>query len=212
MMEVSSLVAVFMVEGLAGAMLLIAGIAVYIIRRRARERNAAGQFIRYIKEAEVDRSKLLEKSISESCDLEQQQLDAVLSEVNSCEKSLYRKVVQMFLNRDAILLNGIDQSIQALTAPFCRLLSEVSEKSRDDPELAFAMESATAEIERLKQESQRLSKQLCMAMETMDEISSEYTKLFASSKEAEELDMSRKRMLNTYIRAEQRMTKAFSEH
>lgn len=212
MMQVSSLVAVFVVEGLAIAMLFIVGIAVLIVRRRAREQNVAGQFISHLKQAEAGRSKLLGKTISESCDLEQDQLEVVLSEVGSCEKSLYRKVVQMFLNRDAVLLTGIDQSIQALTIPFCRLLSEVSEKSRDDPELAAAMESARAEIERLRQESQRISKQLSMAMETMDEISSEYSKLFASSKEAEELDMSRKRMLNTYIRAEQRMTKAFSEY
>ncbi|MGH8548926.1 MAG: hypothetical protein ACRERU_10065 [Methylococcales bacterium] len=208
MIQVSSLVAVFVIEGLIGATLLIAAVAVFIVRRRARERNAAGQFISHLKQAEAGRSQRLGETISEACDLEQEQLEAVLSEVSSCEKSLYRKVVQMFLNRDAVLLNGIDQCIQALTKPFCRLLSEVSEKSRDDPELAAAMESAKAEIERLKQESQRLSKQLSMAMETMDEISSEYTKLFASSKEAEELDMSRKRMLNTYIRAEQRMTKA----
>ncbi|MCI0653586.1 MAG: hypothetical protein L0Y38_06335 [Methylococcaceae bacterium] len=211
MIQISSLLAVFMVEGLAAAILLIAAFAVFIVRRRAGERNAAGNFISHLKQAEAVRSKLLGKAISESCDLEQGKLNAVLAEVNSCEKSLYRKVVQMFLNRDAALLNGIDQSVQALTHPFCRLLSEVSEKSREDPELAAAMESAKAEIERLKQESQRISKQLSMAMETMDEISSEYSKIFGASKEAEELDMSRKRMLNTYLRAEERMTKAFSD-
>lgn len=218
MIEVNSLAAVFMVEGLAGAVLFIAVIIFIVVRRRARDRNAAGEFITHIKQAEAGRSKLLGKAISESCDMEQAKLDAVLSEVSSCEKSLYQKVVQMFLSRDAVLLNGIDQSIQALTIPFCRLLSEVSEKIRDDPELAAAMEAAQAEIERLKtesdrlkMESERLSKQLSMAMETMDEISSEYTKMFGSSKEAEELDMSRKRMLNTYSRAEQRLAKAFNE-
>ncbi len=211
MIEVSSLAAVFMVEGLTGAVLFIAGITGFILRRRAMERNAASRFIRLIKKSEAGRSERLAIAISESCVLDQVQLDAVLFEINSCEKSLYQKIIQMFLNRDVVLLNGIDQGIQALTTPFCRLLSEVSGNNRDEPKLAAAIESARAEIERLKKDRERISKQLAMAMESMDEISAEYTKLFGSSKEAEELDMSRKRMLNTFIRAEQRINKAFSE-
>lgn len=212
MVQVNSLVAVFVTEGLVAAILLIAGFAVIITRRRARERDAAGRFISHVRQAQDGRSKRLEKVISEACDLEPGQLEAVLSEVGSCEKSLYRKVVEIFLNRDAGLLTGIDQNVQALTKPFLSLLSRVADKSRKDPEMAAAVEAARAEIERLKQESLRLSKQLSMAMETMDEISSEYSKIFGSSKQAEELDLSRKRMLNTYLRAEERMAKAFGDH
>lgn len=211
MIEVNSLAAVFMLEGLAGAFLFLLGIAIFFLRRRTKERNAADEFINRIKKSEAKRAEELGKAIAEACEMEKAQLESVLSEFRSCEKSLYQKILQMFLSRDAVLLNGIDQNVEALAKPFCRILSEAKFKSNIDPELGDAIEAARREIEQLKRDKEQLSKQLSMAMDTMDEISSEYTKIFGTSSDADELDLSRKRMLNTYLRAEQRFSKAFNE-
>lgn len=210
MIQVDSLVAVFILEGLVGALMLVIGVAFFMFRRRVKARKAASQFINHLNKAESSRSEILGEHISEACDLEQGEIEAVVTEVRICEKTIYQKSIQLFLNRDAEVLNGIDQSVQALSKPFCKVLSEISEQRKDDPELVAALEAAQAEVDSLRIDSDRLSKQLSMAMETMDDISSEYANMFSSSREAEELDMSRKRMLNTYRRAEESMAKIFS--
>lgn len=210
MIQVDSLVAVFMVEGLVGAFVFVIGIAIFMIRRRTKDRKAAIRFIDSLKNAESNRSQNLEAHISEVCDLDEERVDAMVTEVKACEKSLYQKMIQLFLHRDSSALVEIDQSVQNLSQPFCKVLSVVSKGSKENPELAESLEAAQVEIERLKKESERLAKQLSTALETMDDISSEYSNLFNSSREAEELDMSRKRMLNTYMRAEEQMAEIFS--
>jgi hypothetical protein len=142
MIETSSWAALLMVDG---AVPFIVGITVYILRRRATERDAAGRFISQIKQSEAGRPERLAMAISQSCALGQAQLNTLLSPVNTGKKSLYQKIMQLFLNRDIEPLNGIEQSTQALTTPFCRLLTEVFGKTRIDPEQAEALASAQAE-------------------------------------------------------------------
>ncbi len=211
MIEVNSLVAIFVVEALAGLFLLVAGITFYMSRRKSKERSAAKGLVNKLKNGESSRKESLGAQLSESCDLDEAAIDNVLAEIDGQEKYLYQQLVKMFLGRDATLLAEIDKSVQALSDPFCKLLSEMGAVEKVDSAMTSAIETANSEILRLRGESERLSEQLGMAMQTMDEVSSEYSKMFGSSKDSEELDISRKRMLNTYKRAEEKMREAFME-
>jgi HPt (histidine-containing phosphotransfer) domain-containing protein len=149
--------------------------------------------------------------LSTACDLDKSAIDTALAEIDYQEKNLYQQIVKMFLGRDVALLQEIDKNVQALSEPFCKLLAQVATVDKVDPAITTAIETANVEITRLRGESERLTEQLSMAMQTMDEVSSEYSKMFGASKDAEELDVSRERMLNTYKRAEEKMREAFME-
>ena len=211
MIEVNSLVAVFVVEGLAALFLLVVIVAFFISSKKTKERLAARRLVNKLKNGESSRKEDLSNRLSESCSLDGAAIETALTEIDGQEKILYQQIVKMFLGRDAALLLEIDKSVQALSEPFCQLLAKVAAVEKVDPTIASAIETANVEIKRLRGESERLTEQLGMAMQTMDEVSSEYSKIFGSSKDVEELDVSRKRMLNTYKRAEAKMKEVFME-
>ncbi len=211
MIEVNSLVAVFVVEGLAALFLLVVIIAFFASSKKNKERIAAKRLVNKLKDGEGSRKEDLSSRLSNSCALSESAIDAALAEIDSQEKILYQHIVKMFLGRDAALLLEIDKSVQALSEPFCQLLADVAAIDKVDPAITTAIEAANVEINRLRGESERLTEQLSMAMKTMDEVSSEYSKMFGSSKDVEELDVSRKRMLKTYKCAEEKMREAFME-
>ncbi len=211
MIEVHSLVAVFAVEALAALFLLVVVFTFFMSRRKNKERSAAKDLVNKLKNNETSRKESLGVRLSESCELAPSTLDNVIAEIDGQEKNLYQQIVKMFLGRDAALLAEIDKSVQALSDPFCKLLAEIASAEKVDSAMSSAIETANSEIQRLRGESERLSEQLSMAMQTMDEVSSEYSKMFGSSKDSEELDISRKRMLNIYKRAEEQMREAFME-
>ncbi len=211
MIEVNSLVAVFVVEGLAALFLLVVIVAFFISSKKTKERLAARRLVNKLKNGESSRKEDLSNRLSESCALGGAAIETALTEIDSQEKILYQQIVKMFLGRDAALLLEIDKSVQALSEPFCKLLADVAAIEKVDPAITTAIETANVEINRLRGESERLTEQLSMAMQTMDEVSSEYSKMFGSTKDVEELDVSRKRMLNTYKRAEAKMKEVFME-
>jgi len=211
MIEVNSLVAVFMVEGLATLFLLVVMVAFFMSSKKNKERLAARRLVNKLKDGESSRKEDLSTRLSESCSLDESAIEAALAEIDCQEKILYQQIVKMFLGRDAALLLEIDKSVQALSEPFCQLLADMEVIEKVDPAITTAIETANVEIDRLREESERLTEQLGMAMQTMDEVSSEYSKMFGSTKDVEELDVSRKRMLNTYKRAEAKMRDAFME-
>ena len=211
MIEVDSLVAIFVIEALAGLFLIVVGFTFFISRRKNKERSAAKDLVNKLKNGERARKENLGSQLTESCELDTATIDNVLAEIDGQEKRLYQQLVKMFLGRDAALLAEIDKSVQALSDPFWKLLSEMGAAEKVDSAMSDAIDTANSEIERLRGESERLSEQLGMAMQTMDEVSSEYSKMFGSSKDTEELDISRTRMLNTYKYAEEKMREAFME-
>ena len=211
MIEVNSLFAVFVVEGLAALILLVVVVAFSMSRRNSNERSAVKDFVNKLKKGEKSRKEELSVRLSETCQLEDSALHDALAEIGVNEKQLYQHIVKMVLRRDPTLLAEIDKGVQVLSEPFCKLLAKLSTIEKADPAMNALTEKTNSEIQQLRSERERLSKQLSMAMETMDEVSNEYSKMFGSAKQAEELDFSRKRMLNTYKRAEEQMKEALME-
>ncbi len=205
MIEVNSLFAVFVVEGMVALFLLVFIAFFSMSRRKSKERSAAKNLVNKLKKGEKSRREELSVRLSDSCGLKESAIDDVLAEIDGNEKELYQKIVTMVLGRDATLLFEIDKSVQVLSEPFCKLLDKLSTMEKVDPAMSDLIETANTEIQQLRDEREKLSKQLSTAMETMDEVSQEYSKMFGSPKQAEELDSSRKRMLNTYKRAAMKM-------
>lgn len=209
MMQVNPLIAVFIIEGLVGLALLGIAFIVLLIRRTRKERTAVDLFIRRRMQTQPARHQELSDLLTQACDLEEEKLRNILAEIDQREKALYRSIVQLFLNRDVGVLPDIEQRARALSEPFCNLLLASNEHRTANQELTAAVARADQEIDRLKAESQRLSGQLSLAMQTMDEVSKEYSKMFGASKPSEELEQSRKKMLEAFQKAEQKVKAEF---
>jgi len=209
MIEVDSVLIILMVEILAGLLLLAVVFFIFYHKRRSKERTDAHKLIDKLEEAEVIRTKKLGKRINENCQIDNEKLRAILKEINHCEHELYQQILQIFLKRDGALLKEIDHYVNKLSTPYCNILrdSVTAADNGNNSEL----EEAKAQISCLKKEGAILAEQLQMAMQTMDEISSEYTRVFSGSQSELELENSSKKMMRIFADAEKTIRSSFKE-
>jgi hypothetical protein len=114
---------------------------------------------------------------------------------------LYQQIIRIFLNRDATVLGDIDQQIDKISEPYCKMLS-YSSGSKDDTDKVKQQEQ---ENDQLTRENERLGEQLTIAMNTMDEISAEYTRVFSGTQTELELENSSKKMFSIFQQASQKI-------
>jgi len=181
---------ILMVELLAGVVLL-AGILFFMSRKKQnREIEAIDKFISKFDEQMFLKNQPLEQLLTDNCGLDKQAIDNVLHEVSESERALLHSVIQFFLHREMALLSQIDQKIGQLSAPYQRLLSDVAAgKTKPDPTMS------PPGLERI---NAQLVLQLDTAMKTIDEISAEYSRVFAGHQSQLELENSSKKMLQIF--------------
>lgn len=194
MIELNSVVVVLLLEALAGLFLLVFGYLLFSRKKVSGEEKAADELISKLEDTENFKTKKLGELISQSCNLEEEELAGVLFEISQTERELYKKIIQMLLTRDTDLLQGLDQYIDQLSAPYCKLLNNSSNDSGDTEKL----ELAENKIHQLMEENDRVAKQLKIAVSTMDEISAEYTRVFSGTQTELELENSSKKMFKIF--------------
>lgn len=200
MIELDTALIILMVEALVGLVLLAIVLLFLFAKRKKREHVAANELITRLEEAEIKRSKKLGELIKENCEIDNNQLQEILREIRNCEHALYQQILQIFLQRDAALLKEIDRAINKLANPYCRILQESN--GLVDPGSIEELERAKAQISQLKKEGKQLAEQLEKALHTMDEISTEYTRVFSGKQTELELENSSKKMLRIFQEAE----------
>jgi hypothetical protein len=89
------------------------------------------------------------------------------------------------------LLNQIDKRISNLSLPYCDLLTNLHTSTT----LPQVSSNPKQGLERI---NQQLVQQLDTAMQTIDEITAEYTRVFSGNQTALELENSRKKMLQIF--------------
>lgn len=209
MMVFDSALMIFMAEALAVLIVSILGIWFFFRRKRSREFAAINQFIDQLDEAAELKNKPLSQLLNNGCGLSEAQIESVLLEITESERALFQRVIQLFLQREMTLLPEIDQSIGSLSEPYCRVIGNMAShhsqgggtSSNDDNSHAGALERI----------NQQLVRQLDTAMQTIDEITAEYTRVFSGQQSALELDNSRKKMLQIFQDAEQQIKQNLQE-
>ncbi len=209
MIELDSALIVLMVEALAVLVVMASSALFFSAKRKSRERAAAHELISRLEDAEAKRSKKLGELIKENCDIDNEKLREVLQEIRDCEHALYQQILHIFLQRDVALLKEIDRYINKLAMPYCKILQEATATA--DPSGGQELEQARLEIGRLKKEGKQLGDQLQTAMQTMDEISAEYTRVFSGKQTELELENSSKKMLKIFADAEKSIRDSFKE-
>jgi len=188
MVELDSVVVVVMVEALLALSLVIVLLLFFARKKKDKEQIALSALIDKVQDTEKIKVKKMNELISTHCDLEPGVINELLVEVQTSERNLYQQIIKIFLNRDIQLLGDIDLHIENLAEPYCKLLSHVSGGGDEVEE----------KIQKLTADNERLSEQLTIAMDTMDEISAEYTRVFSGSQTELELENSSKKMFEIF--------------
>lgn len=197
MMALDSAVVILMGEALA-VLLVVAVVLFFLARRkRSQEIGAIDSFISELDEQASIKNQPLDHLLSKTCGFDPKTVQETLQEVSASERALMQCVIQLFLERKMDLLNEIDQSIGNLSEPYCKLLANKSSgESGSRP--ATDDSQAANNLHALERINQQLVRQLDTAMQTIDEITAEYTRVFSGNQTELELENSSKKMLQIF--------------
>jgi len=202
MIELSPVVVIILFESLVILILLIFIIPLVSRNKKNAAQNAAEILVKKLKKNKNSRSDQLEKILTDATSLQDEQRNQLMEEVADNEKTFYQYVLRMFFNRDTELLKKIDKQVQNISEPYCKLLGNIAPAVDDD-----ALKKAQQEISHLKKQLQKQSQQMETAMRTMNELSVEYTQIFAGRRTELELQNSSKKMLALFHESLQQVKK-----
>ncbi len=211
MIEINEVFAVFVGEALIALLLVFVIMLLISMKRRKRDRMAASGLIKKVSKGSELREKEMLDLLGEDSGVDEESLKEIINEMRVQERGLYQHVIQLYLKRDARMLSKIDSQVQALAEPYKRLLSEKSGGGKVDPTLLEEMEKIKLEQELLRNDNERLATQLGVAMETMDEVSTEYSMMFSGSKAVDELSASKERMFKIFQKGGEKFEETVDE-
>lgn len=209
---IDPLVLAFVVEALALALAVLAAVLWLWHRHRHREHDAARHLVDRLRKTIPGQGEELNAVLGEIAALADDERRAEFIEaVLSREKALYRHVLRLFLEQDGRLLSRLEQPVRALTEPYRELLRDlpgIGNEAEPDPRTDEELRLAREQIRRLESENEELARQLQIAMETIESLSSEYTRMFAPDRTSAELEQSRRRILETLQASQRRLQRA----
>jgi hypothetical protein len=203
-----SVVVILAAEALGFLTLL--GIAMFFILRNKRGKEMAeiDHFITGLEEQALVKNRWLEQFLGENCGLMAAEIEPLLEQVNASERALFEGVIRLFLKRELVLLNEIEQRVGQLTEPYQNLLATRGAGAPVERLNDAGQSSQLAGLERI---NQQLVRQLDNAMQTIDEMSAEYTRVFSGNQTALELENSSKKMLQIFLDAERGVRESIAE-
>ncbi|MEW5008772.1 MAG: hypothetical protein AB1Y36_05765 [Cycloclasticus sp.] len=129
-----------------------------------------------------------------------QLLEEFLRDIEQKEAKLYRQIMSMFLQKDVSLVKACDKSIAEVSAAYWEGLRKSIQHRPGTVDNAESLK-AEANLKEALLEQERLNGELTEALTTLDEVSNEYSHLFSSNKDQEELAASKERMLACFQQA-----------
>lgn len=210
MIELDATLAILMLEALIVLIGLVLLFIVMNANKKNKEHAAADSLIKKVNKSSAERNENLTDVLTNirAIDLEMQQ--QVMQDISAQERQLYQEIVRLFLQKDVSTLSKIDNCIKGLSEPYFKLIQTQS-GAGDSAVSSDDISSAQQTISKLQTTCKRLSDQLNTALSSVDEISSEYSRIFNGTKNEEELQKSCKKMLHLYRQAQQQLLDRSSE-
>jgi hypothetical protein len=178
MIEVSSLVALVVVEVIVGLLVLSGLLLLFTLLRKGRIRKAAAHLAERVKTDRVKREERLKTFLEERYQLKDAELEQALHNMIQTEMILYQNVINGFLKDDQLHLQQIDVDVENLV---------LSYQGLDLPESAVTPTQSVGggdDVAKLKEENERLSEELRVTMDTMGRMLNEYSTMFADGENA----------------------------
>lgn len=201
-----SSIVILMGEGLVALLIVVLLLLLKDRYRYNKEMAAIDRFITQLDDESHLKTKQLEHVLQNS-GAKGQSLATALQEVGDSERALFQQIFQLYLQRNLNLMSEIDQSIANMSDPYCKLLAATASGSVGDSHQG----DAAAKNAGLEKINQQLVKQLDSAMQTIDEMSAEYTRVFSGTQSALELENSYKKMMSIFQDASQQAKAAIQE-
>ncbi|WP_428605586.1 hypothetical protein [Sedimenticola sp.] len=144
--------------------------------KRQRERAAIKKLIGRIKEDSSRRESETRKIMQERYGLSDNNLEEVVHKIAREEKMFYQTLIDVFVKRDAEAIQNLCVDYEGSVEVYRSINIPKKGESGDEGEVS---EEHTEELILLKAENQRLTEELQLTMDTMGNMLSEYTLMFA---------------------------------
>ncbi|PPD35114.1 MAG: hypothetical protein CTY19_03170 [Methylomonas sp.] len=198
MMGIDTALAILSLEALGVLTLACVGFFLIARNKRNTEIQAIDDYITQLNENTLSKNQPLDHLLSDKCGLDRATVDTALQEITDSEKALLQIIIKLFLQREIGLLGEIDEKINNLSEPYCQLLSKMHHASS-------GTSTSISSDQGLEFINQQLVRQLNTAMQTIDDITAEYTRVFSGNQTALELENSRKKMMQIFQETEHKI-------
>lgn len=181
MIEVSSLVAMVVVEVMIGLLVLSGLLVVFTLLRKGRIRKAAAHLAERVKTDKANREQRLKALLQDRYQYKDTELEQTLRNMMQSEMLLFQNVINGFMKDDQMHLQQIDVDVENLVLGYQGL--DVPESVDGAPQGSDDNEEITS----LKAENERLSEELRVTMDTMGRMLNEYSTMFAGGSDASQV-------------------------
>ncbi len=181
MIEISRLTLLVAGELLLGLTLLSGFLLGRLIVRKGRIRKAARLLVERIQTDKESRAQRLRIRLAEQYQYEGEKLEEGVKVLTQAEMRLYQNIINSYLKQDVEEFQQTDVDVENLVLAYQGL--DVPSHDADLPDEIVENANDTVEIERLKDENERLSEELRVTMDTMGRMLNEYSSMFAGGAE-----------------------------
>jgi len=133
--------------------------------------------------------------------IDEQLLDEFLQEIDQKEALLYQQITKVFLQKEISDFKSCDKRVAEVSSSYWKLLRQLVLNSKGGVNSSDELVEIKEELAVALSEQERLNNQLNVVLSTLDEVSNEYAYLFSSSKDQDELNTSKDRMMRCFEQA-----------
>lgn len=177
-------------------------ISIRFIKRWRSDRSVAKDFVDKLREEEPAKNLKRIEILKEKYGLENEVIQPYIEEILVREKSLYSKIVGVFLNREGVTLKQFDDDIEALINA-CYVPVANAPNNADDGEVEISVDSEEitelrTQNNQLKLENEKLVVELEDAKKQSEEMLAEYVMMYGKEGEQErsKVDEEREKVKN----------------
>ena len=184
MIEVNPLVVVLLAEAVA---VLAIGLGIWGVlawRRDGRDKRAIRALVARVRSQKDDRNRAA-RSVLERAGLGGASLEAAAAEIQRAEQAFLQTFIKTYRERNAASVEDLLSTIDALTAPYrSGNLGSAPARAETESDLEVApAESLPAEhLAELEFENEKLTEELRITRDTLDNMLKEYASMFASER------------------------------
>jgi hypothetical protein len=172
-----------LVEALIASTLIALVLIVLMFIKKSRDRKAAAVIIQKIKEDEARRTAETKKILLYKFGFDDGDAEKLAVRTDRAERVLYQSIINMYLQRDASALEGLNITYETAVEPYRTLEPPggggASGGSVDE----------SKELTKLREENKRLSEEIGVTMQTMGRMLSEYSTMFAEKAKEQESEL-----------------------
>lgn len=165
-----------------GAVIFLACIVLVVImvRRQSKDRAAARQFVGRIRADEQARKARICEFLKKVGDTSDAEVEETATAIVGCEKTVYSRVMRMFLHRQRQELAQIKDSVENVVSAYCNFVDENMSAIEKGVEQAQASENKMREqLQQVMAQRDKIQKDLDEAMTSMQNMLNEYTQMYS---------------------------------